>query len=209
MEKSILKKTILYLLIIGNVIGAFFGFTWWYGDQLARTAWYWWPVAAPSPLYAALFVVSAALLLFKVKNSVSISLFHFIASVGLIKYGIWTVIFWLTYPGSSELGILMISWLTLSHAAMVAESFLLSHAIDLRKSGRAAVFLIFSFLWFGLNDFYHYFYGGMMTKISIPDMSIALITGVILTFTAPFIVFFSVKRISKPLLKMLPAAFKR
>src|SRR3989344_849558 len=209
MEKSILKKTILYLLIIGNVIGAFFGFTWWYGDQLARTAWYWWPVAAPSPLYAALFVVSSALLLFKVKNSVSISLFHFIASVGLIKYGIWTVIFWLTFPGSSELGILLVLWLTFSHATMAAESLLLSHAIDLRNSCRAVSFIIISLLWFGLNDFYHYFYGGMMTKISIPHMSIALITAISLTVIAPFIVFLSVKRTSKPLWGMLPAVSKR
>lgn len=196
-----LKKIFLFLLVVGNIIGAVFGFTWWYGAQLKQAPWYLWLFTAPSPMYALFFVISAILILIKVKDSVWISLFYFITSVGLIKYGIWTIIFWLTFSGAKELGMLMIAWLAFSHGMMALESSLLFHKIQLKKY--RIPFVLVTLAFFLLNDYLNYTGPTMMTKIAIPSWSIASTTAITLTILSPFIVYIAAKKVRKPLFGLL------
>ena len=191
----------LYLLLLGNIIGAVFGFTWWYGEQLKQAKWYLWIFTAPSPMYAALFVVAAILIMIRVKDSQATSFFYFITSIGLIKYGIWTIIFWLTFSGAKELGYLMIAWLVFSHGVMAAESSLLYHKIQLKKY--SIPFLLMATAWFLLNDYLNYVGPTMMTKIAIPNWTIASSTAIVLTIISPFLAYFLAKRIRKPVLNLL------
>ncbi|MBW3022940.1 DUF1405 domain-containing protein [Candidatus Woesearchaeota archaeon] len=187
-------KIQLFILIAGNIFGAIFGFTWWYGDQLLRSPWYLWLIVAPCPLYAALFVVCISIILlnFRLKNFF-IQLLVFITSVGLIKYGIWTVFFWTTYSGSSGLQWYMIAWLVVSHSAMAVESVLLVPKINIKKYGKILVPL--SLAWFFLNDFFHYFRNQLTDKIEIPNMDIIFYVAIILTLLSPFIVLLIKKKI--------------
>jgi uncharacterized membrane protein YpjA len=206
-RKNALQTVLIVLLLLGNIIGAIFGFTWWYGEQLLNAPWYLWIFTAPSPMYAALFVLCAIMLLLNTSNSGFVSshpgfssLLFFITSVGLIKYGIWTVVFWLTFPGAAELGTLMIVWLAFSHGMMALESSLIYHRIRFKKYGLAALFGTLAF--FLLNDYLDYVGPTMMTKIAIPHMDIASVTAFTLTLIAPFLVYFIAKKVRKPVLKL-------
>ena len=194
---KLIHKIILFLLIAGNIFGAIFGFTWWYGDQLMNSPFYLWLIVAPSPLYAALFVVCFLIILlkFKLKNFF-IQLLLFLSSAGLIKYGIWTVFFWLSYPSArSSLPVYMIAWLAGSHAVMALESGLLIPKINIKKYG--AIFAVLSLGWFFLNDFFHYLRNEITSKIEIPHLNIIFYVAIFLTIISPLIILLIYKKIKK------------
>jgi len=192
-----IHKLLLFLLIAGNIFGAIFGFTWWYGSQLLNSPWYLWLIVAPCPLYAALFVVciSIILLKFHLKNFF-IQLLLFLSGVGMIKYGIWTVFFWLSYPSARvTLPMYMIAWLVGGHAVMVLESALIIPKINIKKYG--AIFLIISLAWFFLNDFVLYFRNEITSKIEIPHLNLVFYAALFLTAISPFAVLAANKFLKK------------
>ena len=192
---KLLHKILLAVLILGNVFGAIFGFTWWYGDQLLKSPWYLWLIVAPCPLYAALFVVCISIILlnFHLKNFF-VQLLLFLSSVGMIKYGIWTVFFWLSYPSARiSLPIYMIVWLVGGHAVMALEPALIVPKVNVRKYW--TIFLFLSLAWFFLNDFFHYFRNDITSKIEIPHIGIIFYAAVFLTLLSPFAVWILHKKV--------------
>lgn len=140
---------ILWMLIIINFIGSIYGF-YWYHEQLAATPWYLWPWVPDSPFSSLLFTLLLSLLLLK-KYSPWFAVW---ANLSAIKYGVWAAIinldFWRLsghlYPENLML--------TLSHLGMAGEGliYLLLFPFS-RKS------VIWTAIWFVLNDSLDYFVG--------------------------------------------------
>ena len=179
--KSAFSKVLFWILILGNVIGAIFGFTYWYGSQLLASPFIYWVFIATCPLYATLFVVCAFLVLYKKKNS----FLFYLTSVGLVKYGLWTVIFWVNYQGTQITNWLFL-WLVVSHSIMALESMILYSRIEYKPWHIFA-----ALLWFGLNDFINYHLKYVTNKVTIfpREMYVAIV----LTIVVPFLVYWLVK----------------
>lgn len=185
------SKFIFWFLIIGNIIGAIFGFTYWYGPQLLASPFQYWIFIATCPLYAALFVVCALFIWYKKKNS----FLFYLTSVGLVKYGLWTVAFWANYKGA-PVNNWMFLWLIFSHSMMVLESVILYSRIEFKKWHVAI-----AWAWFGLNDYVHYSmqYAAAPFKIIPTEMYVAII----LTVLGPLAVYWLVKLFRYNNLKIL------
>ena len=183
--RFVLPNWLIVLVIIGNSIGVLFGFTYWYGTQLLENPIYLWPLIPVSPLYAGLFVVGLVLLLQKKRLS---DLFLFITSTGLIKYGIWTIFFWLTAKDTG-LHWLMIVWLVLSHLCMALEAFVL-----MSYTKQKGWMIPITIIWFFANDYVHYFRGLLTNKIVIQNVEAEMIVALILTVIVPIIVWFGSKQ---------------
>ena len=179
-----ISRGLFLALIIGNLIGVMFGFTYWYSDQLLSSPVWLWPLIPVSPLYALLFVVALVLIKYKIDNS----FFYYLTAVGLVKYGVWTVIFWL---GAKYTGVtwLMLVWLVLSHLVMALESVLLFPFIKLKWW-----YVPVTMAWFLLNDYTHYGLGFLTSKIPVCNVVLAAITAIVLTIIVPILLYFSIKK---------------
>lgn len=115
------------LLIFINIAGAAYGY-YWYAGQLARTPLYLWPVTPDCPLFASLF----ALVIYLRLKGREAGLLSTITCLGLIKYGIWTVVvlsaFWLQTGNLMLEGILLI----ISHVGMFLEGILMLFIVNWR-----------------------------------------------------------------------------
>lgn len=178
-----ISTSILYLLTLGNIIGVLFGFTYWYGKQLLANAWYLWPLIAVSPLYALFFLIALAML----RKKKDASFFYYLTAVGLIKYGLWTVLFWSTAKDTG-LPFLMIIWLVGSHLVMALEAlFVFAH---IRPKATHMVSIL---VWFLLNDYVQYFRGLLTNKIVISNFTFDMVVALVLTVIVPVLVFFVAK----------------
>lgn len=175
------SKAVFWLLVLGNVLGAIFGFTYWYGSQLLNNSILYWVFIATSPLYALLFVVCAFMIYFRKKNS----FLFFITAVGLVKFGIWTVIFWLGY-NAEPIGRLMLYWLVFSHLIMALEASIFFSRIEFRKW-----YLITAWLWFALNDYMNYSLKFITDKVTIAPRE--MYVAIALTILAPLVVYWLIK----------------
>lgn len=184
------QKTWLYWsLIIANIISAIGGFAWWYGPQLLRTPWYLWVFTPPSPLYAFLFALVFSWMLLTKRQG---GLFSFVASVGVAKYGIWTVasqIFLFIMNKNyvlSNYSLMIMMWLVVSHLIMFAESSLLLQRMrQIRWS-----WIVTAIVWFALNDYLDYVgFPGFGTTITyLPGgKTFYLIIAVLATLALPFL----------------------
>lgn len=185
------SKTLFWILVIGNVIGAIFGFTYWYGSQLLASSVLYWIFIATCPLYSALFVVCAFMILFKKKNS----FLFYLTAVGLVKFGLWTVIFWMNYTGTPIANWLFL-WLIFSHGFMALESMILYSRIEFKPW-----YIIFAWLWFGFNDYVSYGLGFMTNKVAIASKE--MYVAVVLTAVIPLLVYWLVKYFRYKNLKVL------
>jgi uncharacterized membrane protein YpjA len=175
------SKAVFWLLVLGNIMGAIFGFTYWYGSQLLANPVLYWVFIAGSPLYALLFVVCAFMIYFRKKNS----FLFFITAVGLVKFGIWTVVFWSVYNGTPIVSWLFY-WLVISHSIMVLEAMVLFSRIEFRKWH-----LIFAWVWFGLTDYMNYSLKFITDKVAINSRE--MYVAIALTVLVPLIVYWLVK----------------
>lgn len=81
------NKRFLLILFFINLVGTIYGYM-WYGPQLVRTDWFFWPFVPDSPTASLFFTV--VLLGFLWKKSWG--LVQALAIVTLFKYGIWAVV---------------------------------------------------------------------------------------------------------------------
>ena len=143
---------ILLLVIIANLIGAYFGFFIYYAEQIAATPAFLLAFVADCPLAVLLVAASLFLVWIGKKND----FLSFLASAYALKYGIWTVavILWFNQiyfaPAYWELYAIML----VTHSGMVLESFALVGKIDVKKE-----YLLVVLGWFLLNDYMDYFWG--------------------------------------------------
>ena len=110
MGVNLISTLLLNLLLICNILGTLYGFI-WYGDQLAKTPWYFLPFIPDSPI-ASLFVYCYYLSHF----NKHIPFVEALAFVTLLKYGLWAVI----------MNILMIN---LDHNITIMNVLIMSHGI--------------------------------------------------------------------------------
>ena len=143
----VLLRPVAVAIILVGVVASAWGFIDWYGPTFARYPIWQWPFVPDCPLFALLFTISLALILL----GRSWPAFYALVALGLIKYGIWTVLVWALYWGNgaalSAEGILM----TLTHTGMIVEGLLL---LSFLKMDWPTV--VSCALWFGLSDWMDY-----------------------------------------------------
>jgi uncharacterized membrane protein YpjA len=143
----VLLRPVAVAIILVGVVASAWGFIDWYGPTFALYPAWQWPFVPDCPLFALLFAISLALILLERDRPA----YNALVALGLIKYGIWTILVWVLYWGNGGLlsaeGILM----TLTHTGMVLEGlFLLSF---LKMDWPTVVVCA---LWFGLSDWMDY-----------------------------------------------------
>ncbi len=155
------KPGIIFLLVIlANLIGAYFGFFIYYQEQIAATPLPLLVFVADCPLAVLLFAAILILYWFGMKND----FFSFLAASYCLKYGVWTVfiILWFNQIFFAPEHWMMYSVLLVTHAGMALEAFSLVGRVKIGKVGAAAVLG-----WFLLNDYMDYFWGLM--PWSVPE----------------------------------------
>jgi uncharacterized membrane protein YpjA len=106
-----------------------------------------WVFIPDCPLFAFLFVVA----FFGLRRHKAWNWFYTIAAIGLIKYGVWTVTFWLAYWGLGASLTLEGVVMTVAHIGMIAQGIYL--LTQFRAEGRH---VLLALAWFVLSDFVDY-----------------------------------------------------
>jgi uncharacterized membrane protein YpjA len=147
MRRSLL---IISLILLIDLVGIFYGY-YYYEDQLGSTPLYLWLFVPDCPFYLMLFTIALVLAVFGFENK----LFSYIAVVGIMKYGIWTLAALLVFGDYFFSAPFFIMSLTLFilHIGMAIEGPLLLP----KKLGRLDLGVCI--LWFLINDYFDYFYG--------------------------------------------------
>ncbi|HSV30551.1 MAG TPA: DUF1405 domain-containing protein [Atribacteraceae bacterium] len=90
------NQLLFWLLVVGNILSAWYGYTVFYGEQLLATPWYLWIFIPDCPLFSTLFVIAFIL----VKKKIYPEFLLILVIANSIKYALWTVT---TIPLYSEL----------------------------------------------------------------------------------------------------------
>ncbi len=151
-ERILLSKKALYFLFIANLIGALYGFIFYYGTKFALTPLHLWLFLPDCPLFSLFFALSILLIILKKENS---QLFFF-TLVGALEFGLWTVfvlLFYNNYYFNSENSFMYLV-LLIAHLFLFLEAFLLIKKIKFNLT-----LLILPFVFLVLNVFSDYFLG--------------------------------------------------
>ena len=149
MMKFLLRRDVLALLVGFNAVGTLWGFL-WYKDQLSQTPWYLWPLTPDCPLTSLCFLA----FLWWVREGKSWrpgwrAVVSWIAVLGSLKYGVWTVVVigqYILSPGSQPDGQ---DWmLVASHLGLFAEGLLFR-----RKLPMLPLMYGTAMVWFLANDY--------------------------------------------------------
>jgi len=143
-------STILYAIILINLLGILYGYYFYY-DQLVSSPLYLWLFIPDCPFYVMVFTFALLLTIY----GHEIKLLNYIAAVGMMEYGLWTLMALLLFPEHffSESLWRVSSVLFMLHIGMFSEGPLL---IPKKLNG---MHLSLGILWFLLNDYVDYFYG--------------------------------------------------
>jgi uncharacterized membrane protein YpjA len=165
------RRNAVALAVVGFLASA--AGLWFYWPQLVRTPAWLWVFVADCPLYVSLFSV---LLLLRLTGR-GYPFLDFVTSVGMAKYGIWTIAVILAYP-VYMVDFPMFLFLLGSHAVMIAAGLLLIPYTEPRLGAAALVTG-----WFLLNDLVDYF-GGTLPRIPeghVPEiMAVSMLSSVLL-----------------------------
>lgn len=127
---------IAWVIVVLNFGGFLAGIVFWYGEQLllAVDQWFLWPFIPDCPLFAGLFVVA----FLGLRAGRDWRLFYTITALGLIKYGVWTVVFSLAYwvrgAPVEPLSLAM----CFTHVGMILEGVYVSYRIVSPSTGDTA-----------------------------------------------------------------------
>ncbi|MFA5411999.1 MAG: DUF1405 domain-containing protein [Candidatus Micrarchaeia archaeon] len=169
------RKTgiLLPLVILANLIGAYFGFFIYYVNQLSITTLLLWVFVPDCPL-AVLLMAAAIALVWAGKGG---NLFPFLAAAYAMKYGIWTVAVLLYFNGYFFAPALLVlySVMLVTHIGMAVESLAFVGKIKVERWHLVAVLA-----WFLVNDLMDY-WGGMSPN-NVPPSGLLLPFTMLLTF---------------------------
>jgi len=142
------KDRVIYAIIVVNLLGTILGFV-YYKNQLFDTSPTLWLFVPDCPIYTLLFAVSLLLLM----QDIRWDLYNFVVSIGVMKYGFWTLFTTLLYSEFflSPSRMTFYSVLFIFHFGMMAEALLLFHEIEVKRT-----FIPLSLFWFLLNDIFDY-----------------------------------------------------
>ena len=159
-----LRRALFYIAICLNLLAIYFGYA-VYADQFALHSPYLAIFVPDCPLY----VFLALLIIFGiVKND----LFSFIVSIGMVKYGLWTIFvlfFHSSYYFSPDMFSMSVIFV-LGHIGMALEGLAL-----LPKKKLALPALALAIIWFLINDFSDYF---LRTVPLIPQGGMEAVGGI-------------------------------
>lgn len=149
-QKILSSNKLLWLIFLGNLIGAVYGFVFYYGKQFFVTPLHLWLFVPDCPLFSLLFALAILLIILKKENSH----YFFFTLIGSLKYGFWTVFVllyynWFYFSGQNSF---MYSVLLITHVFLFFEAFLLIKKIKFKLS-----YLIFPLVFFLANDLSDYF----------------------------------------------------
>jgi uncharacterized membrane protein YpjA len=144
------SRKILFFLVLANLVGAFYGFVFYYGKKFFLTPLHLWLFVPDCPLFSFLFAFSVFLVLMDKEKS----FLFFFTLAGSLKYGFWTVFVLLFFSGFyfTPENHLMYSVLLVAHVFLFVESFLLIKKIKFKL-----FYLVPSLLFFVANDLSDYF----------------------------------------------------
>jgi uncharacterized membrane protein YpjA len=148
----LLKRSflIISLIILIDLVGTAYGY-YYYSEQLSSTPFYLWLFVPDCPFYVMLFTIALVLAIFGVESK----LFSYIAAVGMMKYGVWTLAALLLFRSYFFSGPfwLLSSVLFILHIGMFSEGPLL---IPKKLNG---FHVAIALPWFLIHDYIDYFYG--------------------------------------------------
>lgn len=148
------RRDLAWTIISLNLIGFIVGTVYWYGPHfmvgkngLGAPSPLLWVFIPDCPLFAFLFVLAYIGL----RRHKDWNWFYAVTAIGLIKYGVWTVTFWLTYWGVGAPITLEGVIMTVAHLGMITQGiFLLT---QFRAEMRH---VLVALAWFVLSDFVDY-----------------------------------------------------
>ena len=188
-----LREPLFKLVILLNIAAVFTGL-WYYWGQLAATPLQLLIFVPDCPLYVLLAI---PILLKWVKNDI----YSFLVSIGMVKYGLWTV-FALLYNWEfyflPEFLLVTIIFI-IGHLGMALEG-----AVILPKKRIGALALAIILAWFLLNDYADYFLG---TRPLIPENGINFVRD--LTIAASFTITLGFYFYGEKVRELLPVKFGR
>ncbi|UOE75162.1 DUF1405 domain-containing protein [Parageobacillus thermoglucosidasius] len=152
----LVHRSVLWLLLIVNVIGTIYGYI-WYRYQLAETPAVFLPFVPDSPTASLFFVL--VLIAFLLRRH--FPLLEALAIVTLVKYGVWAVVMnLLVWKVTGTLDVA--GWmLIVSHGAMAIEGIVYAPFYRFRWPH-----LLFAAVWTLHNDIIDYVFG-MMPRYSV------------------------------------------
>jgi len=173
---------VLLLVIIANLIGAYFGFFVYYKEQIMATPLPLLAFTADCPLAVLLFAAALLLHLIGKKND----FLSFLAAAYCLKYGFWTVAVILYF---NQLYFAPENWalyatMLITHFGMALESFALVGNIEVKKKC-----LLIVLGWFLLNDYMDYFWG--MRPWTVPNDGLLLPFTVLLSIGSALILYYA------------------
>lgn len=174
------KRWWLIAVSAANLCGAMWGFA-WYGEQLASTSWWLWPLVPDSPLSALLFAVCTWRLAWSGRFGSAIwALTAWLAVLGVLKYGLWTTVGFSYYLWGAAFTPTATEWfLYLSHMGMAMEGLLYLSALPVQPRAAAV-----ALAWLGVNDFMDYIWGTHPLLPQPQDAVLAMYAAVALTLLA-------------------------
>ena len=154
----LLRRDVLFFVLVMNVIGVCFGFA-WYRGQLARTSTFFWPFVPDSPVSAFFFtvVLTLALTMKNASRQAVYRLFSALCATWLVKYGLWCDTVLLTQFANVHWLPLEAWLLIISHTGMMVEAFLYTLVSPLLTFEKGELFVAGATLF--LNDYVDYVYG--------------------------------------------------
>ncbi|HEU5087711.1 MAG TPA: DUF1405 domain-containing protein [Roseiflexaceae bacterium] len=124
--------------MIANLLGAVIGTAWWYGPQLLASPLWAYPFIPDCPLAAGVATVA----FFGLRYGKRWPFFNALVAFGCMKYGVWTMAFWLKHwSGGGEIEPISLG-LFVTHIGLFCEGALLATvALPLSLPKRLTVFL--------------------------------------------------------------------
>ena len=182
MRRFLLRRDVLLLLVGFNAVGTVWGLV-WYREQLAQTPWYFWPLTPDCPLTSLFFL----LFLWWVRQGDAWqpgakSVIAWVAVLGSLKYGVWTVVVlgqYILSPGSQPDGQ---DWmLVASHLGLLAEGL-----VYRRQLPAFPLMYGLAMTWFLTNDYADWLLG-VHPRLPLPaEFSFAMWTSIGLTIVIYF-----------------------
>ncbi len=174
----------LAIIIVINLLGSIIGF-YYYSQQLSSSPLYLWPFIPDCPLYT---LLTAAIFITLILTKRSSDTLNFITSIGLAKYGTWTVLVVLAFSQfyfSADQN--MYTALACVHVLMALEFILPLFVMRGIKNSYVAV----AFVWFFLNDFVDYYFG---THPPLPYWGVSDVAYMTFLMTPVFIIIVVITR---------------
>ena len=188
------RKLLFWFIIIANLIGAAYGFIFYYGQKLLSAESIFWVFIADCPFYTLLIAIVLLLIYFRKR----LSLLYFLSFVGALKYGFWTIFVLTIYfpfyftPEKT----LIYAILYIAHIGLILETILLFGKIELKKA-----FIAIALFWFLLNDFMDYVF---LTHPPLPRIGLNFMFSATIAMTIGFtlIAYYMIKKFREPIIKL-------